>query len=314
MILIPGPRSRLGRRVTSHLVVLAGVFAIAGCTSSTGSASTKPRGACPTRPVPIVVSVDQWGDIVSRLAGDCGDVTTVFKSSSADPHDYEPTPADSARFNGAHLVVVNGLGYDTWATKALDVLDSKPAVVDAGKLTGRGDGDNPHIWYDPASVFRVAAGVTAALRRLEPNDAAYFAQRHAAWERSMRPYEAAVARARRAAASKTYGATESVFDDMASAVRLRDRTPKGFRRAAANESDPSPGDLDAFERALTKHTMSVLVVNTQTEGAIPRQIRDRARSARVPVLEVTESLPPGAPSFETWQVGQLDALTRALGA
>jgi zinc/manganese transport system substrate-binding protein len=294
--------------------VLATTLAIAGCGASAGStASTKPRGACPTRPVPVVVSVDQWGDIVGRLAGDCGDVTTVFRSSAADPHDYEPTPADSARFEGARLVVINGLGYDSWATKAVDALDTRPVIVNAGKLAGGSDGDNPHVWYDPVSVYRVAAGVTAALGRLEPSDAAYFAGRHAAWVRSMQPYEAAIARARRADAHKTYGATENVFDDMAAAVGLRDRTPRGFRRAAANESDPSPGDLDAFERALGRGSMSLLVVNTQTEGSIPSRIRARAEAEHLPVLEVTESVPPGARSFESWQVAQLDALTKALG-
>jgi zinc/manganese transport system substrate-binding protein len=59
-----------------------------------------------------VVTVDQWGDIVSDLAGACGEVTTIIKSSSIDPHDYEPTPADSAKFDRAKLVVVNGLDYD----------------------------------------------------------------------------------------------------------------------------------------------------------------------------------------------------------
>jgi zinc/manganese transport system substrate-binding protein len=59
--------------------------------------------------------------------------------------------------------------------------------------------------------------------------------------------------------------------------------------------------------------MSVLVVNTQTAGSIPDRIRGRAEAEHVPVLEITESIPPGARSFESWQVAQLDALTKALG-
>ena len=66
--------------------------------------------------------MDQWGDIVNRLAGACARVTTIFKSTAADPHDYEPTPSDIENFDGASLVVENGLDYDPWADKAIDGL------------------------------------------------------------------------------------------------------------------------------------------------------------------------------------------------
>src|SRR4051812_40388448 len=95
------------RLPSAMLAVSVGVLVVGGCGSSDMSGGGA-RGACPTAPIPVVVSVDQWGDIVSRLAGDCGAVTTIFKSSSADPHDYELTPADAAKFTGAKLVVVNG--------------------------------------------------------------------------------------------------------------------------------------------------------------------------------------------------------------
>ena len=88
-------RARMG-----VVAVVIGALAMAACGSSDsgGTASGGPKGDCPTAPLPVVVSVDQWGDIVDQLAGDCGDVTTIIKSSSADPHDYEPTPADTAAF------------------------------------------------------------------------------------------------------------------------------------------------------------------------------------------------------------------------
>src|SRR5947199_10843711 len=122
-------------------IAAAAALAVAACGGST-TRSTQPKGACPTAPVPVVVSVDQWGDIVHQLAGDCGAVTTIFTSSSADPHDYEPTPADIAKFTGAQLVVVNGLDYDPWADKAVSTLDVKPVVVNGGEVVGRRAGNN----------------------------------------------------------------------------------------------------------------------------------------------------------------------------
>ena len=110
-------------------------------------------GACPTTPVDVVVSVDQWGDIVSELGGDCAQVKTLLASSSVDPHDYEPTPADAAAFEGAQLVVVNGAHYDEWAAKLAATSAPDATVVSAAtddeqrpesaRLVRPGGGDRP---------------------------------------------------------------------------------------------------------------------------------------------------------------------------
>jgi zinc/manganese transport system substrate-binding protein len=294
-------------------IAAAAALVLAACGASTARSSS-PTGACPTAPVPVVVSVDQWGDIVHQLAGDCGAVTTIFSSSSADPHDYEPTPADLAKFTGAKLVVVNGLDYDSWADKAVGTLDANPVVVDGGRVAGLRAGDNPHIWYGPRYVSRMADAVTAKLVQLEPKASSYFATLHDAWRVSMKPYDAMIARIKPAAAGKTYGATEGIFDDMAAALGLSNETPAGYQRAAANESEPAPGDVHDFEQALATDRMTVLIYNTQTQGAIPEQIRSSAEDAHVPVVNVTESVPPRFSTFVAWQVSQLKALARALGA
>ena len=259
------------------------------------------------------MNVDQWGDIASSLGGHCAVVTTIITGSSANPHDYEPTPGDSAAFERARLVVRNGLGYDTWANKAIATLDTKPVIVDGGTVVGRHDGDNPHIWYSPTYVREVSAAITAALQHIAPRASAYFASRQLAWQASMRPYDEEVARVKAIATGQPYGATEPVFDDMAAAVGMRRATPPGYQHAAANESDPSPGDIAAFEHALRNGSMSVLILNTQTDAPTPAQLHDVARSAHVPVVSVTETVPPGATGFVTWQVGQLRALAKALG-
>jgi zinc/manganese transport system substrate-binding protein len=287
---------------------------VAAACGSGATGTRAARGDCPTDPVPVVVTVDQWGDIASSLGGDCATVTTIITGSSANPHDYEPTPGDSATFERAHLVVRNGLGYDTWADKAIATLDTKPAVVDGGTVVGRHDGDNPHIWYSPQYVREVSAAITAELSRLAPKAADYFASRHVAWQTSMRPYDDEVARVKAVATGKAYGATEPVFDDMAAAVGMTRATPDGFQHAAANESDPSPGDVADFEHALRDGSMSVLVFNTQTDAPTPSQLRDVAHDTHVPVVSVTETVPPGTRSFVTWQVRQLRALAKALGA
>ena len=329
-------------RVLAASFALALPLVLSSCGSDEGSstsAGTPPpsEGGCPTTPVDVVVSVDQWGDIASQVGGACADVTTVLASSSVDPHDYEPTPADAALFDGAQLVVINGGHYDEWAAKLAASSAPDAPVINAVELSGHegesghsdegeeghshegeaghdhaGEG-NPHVWYNPAVVNDVAEAVTAQLKDLAPDAADYLDERHSEFNNVMKPYNDAIATIRSGAQGRTYASTESVFDDMASALGMQNRTPEGYQAASANEAEPSPADLDAFLRLLGDRGVDVLIYNTQTEGSVPEQIRAAAEQAGVPVVEVTETVPPNTESFQTWQVGQLDALAEALG-
>jgi zinc/manganese transport system substrate-binding protein len=293
-------------------------MAVAGCTGGGGEtgaavASGDPS-ACPGDVLDVVVSVGQWGDVVRRLGGDCATVTTIVASGAVDPHDFDPRTSDLAAISGADLVVLNGAGYDRWAADAVATADPGPSVVSAADAAGAPDeGANPHLWYSPDAVQSLAAAVTGELSALDPDAADYFADRAGAWNEQLQPYLAAVQQLRATAAGRTYAATETVFDPMATALGLTDVTPPGYRRAASNESEPAPGDLADFEAALRAGTVDLLVYNTQTSGSVPAQLRSAAEKAGVPVVEVTESPADSTSSFVAWQVDQLETLTAALG-
>jgi zinc/manganese transport system substrate-binding protein len=299
-------------RTAAVLAVLAALL-LAGCTAGRSGPAVASGDAarCPGPVLDVVVSVAQWGQVVRPLTGPCATVTTVIASAAIDPHEYEPTTGDIAAFQEADLVVLDGAGYDGWAAAAVADLDPGPARVVAAQVAGGTDRD-PHLWYSPAVVHRLAAAVTARLQALAPADTGVFAARAAAFRAELAPYDRAVAALRPLAARHTYAATETVFDRMARTLGLTDVTPAGYRRAVSNESDPAPGDVAALEAALTGHRADVLVFNRQTEGAIPDQLRAAARRAGVPVVEVTESPPQGSRSFVAWQTAQLTELANAL--
>ncbi|TAK68840.1 MAG: ABC transporter substrate-binding protein [Actinomycetota bacterium] len=294
---------------------VAAVLALAGCaTGSSGTSTSTATGTapCPVAPADVTVTVDQWAGIVADLAGSCAAVQTVITASAGNPHDYEPTPKDAARLAAADLVVQNGLGYDAWADRLLEASKPGPVVVDAGKVVKGTDGDNPHVWFSPAAVSAVADAVTSSLKTVSPGATDYFAACRAAWQQAMAPYRDAIARLTTKSAGRSYAATEPVFDLMAQAIGLADHTPAGYRSAAANESEPAPGDVAELLQVISDRSVDVLIFNTQTEGAIPEQVRDAAHAAGVPIVEVTETAPAGSESFLQWQLGLLDDLDRAL--
>ncbi|SCX45165.1 zinc/manganese transport system substrate-binding protein [Klenkia marina] len=329
----------MSRRPTVLAVLAASALTLAACGGGGGNstATSEADGEnCPGDVLDVVVSVNQWGDIVRQLAGDCADVTTVINSTALDPHDYEPTTGDIASFEDADLVVVNGADYDHWASDAVTNLDPAPAVVDAADVVGledehaeeedhsdedgehaeekHGHGSvNPHLWYSPEYVTEVAAAVTDELSALSPDAADYFTEQADAFTADLKPYDDELTALQGMAAGSSYAATETVFDYTAQAVGLTDATPEGYRDAASNESDPSPSDVAAFEAALADGSIDVLVYNTQTEGSVPEQLRAAAEAAGVPVVDVTESVPDGDDSFVTWQLTQLQQLADALG-
>jgi zinc/manganese transport system substrate-binding protein len=314
---VPRTRTTVSPGAALAAVLLAALMTLPACSSGTdgapGSSAPVPGGPCPVAAVPVVVAVDQWRDLVQHLAGRCATVTTVVTGTSVDPHDYEPTPADGAALGDARLIVVNGLGYDRWASAAAAARRPEPALVDAAAAGGAREGDNPHRWYRPADVEATGRAVTAELRRLLPGAEAYLDERSAAWNAELAPWTDLVAAVRARHGGRRYAATEPVFALLGEALGLADVTPPGFAAATANGSDPSPGDLAAFQGVLRGDAVDVLVYNTQTQGSVPEQLRAAADAAGVPVVEVTETVAPGQPSFVAWQVDQLQRLDRALG-
>jgi zinc/manganese transport system substrate-binding protein len=305
---------RPGPLVAAIVLVLSGGLAACGSDHTAQSQpSNAGTGPCPGAPVDVVASVDQWGDIVAELGGACANVKTILASSSVDPHDYEPAPADAASFAGAQMVVVNGVDYDVWASKLAASSAAQAPVVSAGEVTKTADGSNPHLWYRPSAVNAMADAVTTELSKLDPEAADYFRDRRAAFTTSLQPYDALLEKIKGGASGKSYAATETIFDYQGAALGLLDKTPDGYQRASANESDPSPADIQAFTSALAAKQIDVLIYNTQTEGSIPQQLRAAAEQGGVPIVDVTETVPPGVTSFETWQEGQLTALAKALG-
>jgi ABC-type Zn uptake system ZnuABC Zn-binding protein ZnuA len=77
-----------------------------------------------------------------------------------DPHEFQPTPQDAIKVEQSQVLIVNGLGYETWLTKALQDGRGQTALVVASEgLSPMADpsaehpeGD-PHMWMNPLNVI-----------------------------------------------------------------------------------------------------------------------------------------------------------------
>ena len=107
--------------------------------------------------------------------------------------------------------------------------------------------------------------------------------------------------------------TERVPGYLVEAAGLRLGTPASFSKAIEDDSDPSPADVAAFDAALKDHKVKALLYNAQVTSPTTQRLKDLARSNGVPIVGVTETMPPGAQNFQTWQADQARALLEALG-
>ncbi len=275
------------------------------------AAAPASRGAPPFR-IGVVAAENVWGDIVEQLAGDRVAITSILSNPAVDPHEYETNARDAAAVARARLVIANGLGYDTFIDR-LVAASPNPArrLIVVAHLTARRPGDNPHLWYDPTTMPRVAQALAEALAQLDPGGAPFYRERYRAFQASLRPVARAIAALRAQYAGVPVAATEPVFNYMAEAIGLAVRTPVAFQKAIEAGVDPPAAAVAQMEDQLRLRQVRVLVYNTQTVSPVTARARGLAARAGIPVVGVSETEPPGT-TYQRWMLEQLRALRRAL--
>lgn len=265
--------------------------------------------------ISIVAAENFYADVIGQIAGDNAVLTSIISDPNADPHEYETISRDVAAIARARLIVVNGIGYDSFMTKLLRA-SPNPAreVIVVASLVGRKDGDNKHLWYDPPTMLRFARTVTRTLVRIDPDDAGSYRDGLMQFETSYRPFTGKVGALRSKIAGTPIAVTEPVFNYMADALGLRVLTPEAFQRAVEEGEDPPARAIAQMEDQLHGHEAKVLIYNAQTVTPITEKIKRDAKQFGVPIVGVSETLPSGGLNYQRWMRTQLDALEQALGA
>ena len=263
-----------------------------------------------SRTIEVVASVNQWGTVAKTLGGDNVNVTSIINSTNVDAHDYEPTTSDIAKLQKAQVIIVNGAGYDAWAVKAAQ--SAKATVVNAAEVGGVKDGDNPHIWFSAGVRKAMAQAITNAYAKADSAKKSDFDKLNDQWMTEEGNVEGKIAEVKQKSDGLAYAATESVASYLAEDMGLADATPSGYAQATANESEPTPTDIKQFTDALKAGEIKLLVVNTQEESELTGKITNAAKSANVPMVNLTEQMPEQYDSLTAWMESLVDAFSKAI--
>jgi manganese/iron transport system substrate-binding protein len=148
--------------IVSSLVVV-------GCTSH-------PRHRENTKPQVVVTST-----IITNLAAEIGgeevQITGILKPG-ADPHIYEPVPADSRVLEEANLILYNGYNLEPGIIKLMNATGGNVKKIPVGEVVkylklDKGKGKivpDPHVWGSAANVISMVKAIRDSLIELSPED------------------------------------------------------------------------------------------------------------------------------------------------
>jgi len=269
--------------------------------------------AAAAEPIKVVAAENFYGDIARQIGGGEVAVASILDNPDQDPHEFEASPSTARAFAEARIVIVNGVGYDEWATKLLNASPSPSrAVVSLATLLHKQIGANPHLWYDPAAIPALAKALAGLFAKLDPVHQADFARRLARFQQSFEPLDARIAALRARYSGTPVTATEPVFGYMFEALGMQVRNMP-FQMAVMNGTEPSASDVAAFERDLRTHAVKLLVYNAQASDPIAARMERLAKASGVPIVGAAETEPPGK-SYQGWMMGELDDVAKALPA
>ncbi|MPX89218.1 metal ABC transporter substrate-binding protein [Salinivibrio sp. VYel1] len=128
----------------------------------------------------VVTSFTILADMAANVAGEHAEVVSLTKPG-AEIHNYQPTPGDILRAQGADVVMWNGLGLERWFERFFQHIDEvpnvilsdevEPIVIASGPYRGK---PNPHAWMSPSDAMQYVDNIEQALIKYDPANQAHY--------------------------------------------------------------------------------------------------------------------------------------------
>ncbi|PSV25417.1 metal ABC transporter substrate-binding protein [Photobacterium sp. GB-56] len=128
----------------------------------------------------VITTFTIIADMAKNVAGDAAIVESITKPN-AEIHNYQVTPGDLKRAQGADLILYNGLNLELWFNKFFQNLHDVPSVTVTENITplsitqGPYNGKpNPHAWMSPENGIIYVENIRQALVKHDPKNAGIY--------------------------------------------------------------------------------------------------------------------------------------------
>ncbi|MGE0312017.1 MAG: metal ABC transporter solute-binding protein, Zn/Mn family [Lautropia sp.] len=261
----------------------------------------------------VVASFSILADMARVLAPPGIDVTALV-GLDADAHVYEPTPADGRRLAQADLVIVNGLGFEGWIERMVEVSGYRGVVAIASKdITPRSEGHHgtdPHAWQDLALARSYVSNISAALAQRWPDRHDEIARRLTDYlaridglDRQVRAWLGAVPRDQRRVIT-----SHDAFGYFGAAYGVDFLAPQGW----TTHSEPSAAAVARLIRQIRKDNVRAIFVENISDPRLVERIA-REGGVRIGGTLYSDALSkPGGPAATYLQMFEHNARSLAL--
>jgi zinc/manganese transport system substrate-binding protein len=282
---------------------------ISGC-SSTESADTRPS---------IVATTSVWADVASQIAGDKFNVIALIDKPTQDPHSFEASARDQLAVSESSIFIMNGGGYDEFATKLASAANVVPFDVyeaeekaHGGEHAGEtedehadehahGHDGSDHIWYDLHVVEATAFELSQKMAAIQPENKNLFTENYTKFATSIEELEE---RAAKITTKLSYFEAHPLASLLFKELGFENLTPEGFAEAEEAELEPSPLVMNEAKELIGGNKVDFVAVNRQASSTSLEQLIAVAEENAVPVLNFDELLPEDS-NYQDWMAGIL---------
>lgn len=155
-------------------------------------------GSSFAEPLRVGITLHPYYSYVANIVGDRAQIVPLV-DAGFNPHSYEMQPADLKRLMTMDALVVNGIGHDEFAFRALETLPSQQGggmgevkVIEANKdvpllMAANVSGAwNPHTFVSVSASIRQLYTIAQSLAELDPDNAKYYKRNAVKFARELR--------------------------------------------------------------------------------------------------------------------------------
>ena len=263
-------------------------------TPSSSSATQQTTG-----PLKVVATTSQWGSLATSIGGDDVKVTSILGSGDVQPSNFNPSEQDVKQLNAADVIVVNGAGYDDWAS---DHARRGSTIVSAAQTVGALEGDNPYLWFSKDARTAVANELSEAFIKVLPDERATFTKHLQTWQTQEQGLEDDLKAFSKERGETSYAATRPVAFYLLADLGFNDVTPKSYAQSVESGETPDEQQTADFTSLFEDDDdrPDILVHDPEQSDAASDAITDAAQHAQIPVVNVTEQMPADSTNLDDW--------------
>ena len=273
--------------------------------------STEPVDQASGQKMEVVTTILTSTLFTKAVAGDCAQVSSLLPVG-ADSHAYQARPQDVASLGKAQVLVINGLGMESFLepvlkgaeNKELITIDSSAGIKplqmegeddhahghhhDHGHHHHHGHGDeavNPHVWLDPTLAAKQVENIRDGLMKADPSCADGYRNRADAYITKLQQLDGELATELEPFKGRTVVSFHEALPYFTRRYGLSDEA-----LVTLPEDQPSPADVQRINKVLKENKIAG-VLTEPGGGSAALQSLAKDLNLRLEVFDPLELVP-----------------------